>query len=335
MKELFLISSYTTNITQENQLRNLVFKLKEQNKDVFLITHSHTPDDIVKLCDYYFYDKDNILVPTYKTNGVWFHGNGDFVVESYFNVLNAYNYSVAFSKTLYHGLLISKELGYNNIHFLVYDTDFNSLEEFDNNNKLLEEYDGVFYAIRELHDNSPHEFLPAGYILSFNIDNFSFEELKFKKNQLIEELGSILDGQMAEASIWKNIIKPKNFFKKHVTDVDESKLKLNLSDTTTKSSIRNCMFFIAVEEYTDNALVFALSENKTPLNLSALINNSNYISYNLDPQTWNLTWIGSFNEIHNAKFYKDSELIHEINFDNEDFKKEFKLKSRYWWQPRS
>ena len=40
MKEVFLILAHITDSLQENQLRNLVYKLKEENKSVFLATHT-------------------------------------------------------------------------------------------------------------------------------------------------------------------------------------------------------------------------------------------------------------------------------------------------------
>ena len=66
MKEIFVILSHTPTFERQQILRNLVFKLKQNNKKVLVVSHTPIPEDINKLVDYSFYDYDNILVDVWK-----------------------------------------------------------------------------------------------------------------------------------------------------------------------------------------------------------------------------------------------------------------------------
>lgn len=326
MKEIFILLTHISNQTQENQLRNLVYKLKKSNKSVFIATHSQVADDIVKMCDYYFYDSDNHLIPAYKTSGKWFFGNQDFVVESWFNIFSYYNYSIPYSKSLYNGLSLSKQSGYDIAHVLVYDTDFITLDEFDSNNEILKEYDCVYYSI----DGDTKQ--PIGHFTSFNLNSYSLEELSFNEPKLIKELESIENGFMVEKSTYYNLLKPKKHFIKQEEDINTSKLILNLSEQTPLQQLRTSINCVCKDINSKKTFWFVLNESSEKLNLFLIINDNEYYSLHPDPYTHNIIPIKNIDLINNVKFFKDNKLVQEVDFINEVNKEEFNLKSRFWLQ---
>ena len=329
MKEIFLILTHVSDKIQENQLRNLVYKLKENNKTVFIATHSYITEDIIKMCDYYLYDSDNHLVPNYKTSGNWFYGCKDFVVETWFNTFNYYNYSVPYSKSLYNGLSLSKQSEYDIAHILVYDTDFTSLDEFNSNNEILKEYDCVSYSIKG--DMTQH----IGHFVSFNLNNYSLEEFTFNKSKLINELETLENGFMVEKSTYYNLLKPKKHFIKTEENIDTSKLILNLSDSHPNHSYRISMNCVCKDINSEDTFWFMNNESLSDLNLFLLINNNKFEHFLVKSDHWVNKKIKNLSEINNLKFFKDNVLIQEIDFINNVDKEEFKIKSKFWCQNHS
>ena len=60
--EVYIVSAYTPDVEREELLRKLVSQLHSAKKDILLITHSVTPNDIVKKCRYYVYDEENKIL---------------------------------------------------------------------------------------------------------------------------------------------------------------------------------------------------------------------------------------------------------------------------------
>ena len=326
MKEVFLILAHITDSLQENQLRNLVYKLKEENKSVFLATHTYTPEDIVKKCDHYWFDSDNELIPAHKTAGAWYYATGNFVVLTQLNVFGYYNYSIPYSKSLYNGLLLSKQSGYEIVHTLVYDTDFTSLDEFNSNSKILNEYDCVYYSL------GGDKTFPVGHFTSFNLTNYSLEELSFDKPKLINHLSDYDRGWMVEKSNYHYLLKPKNHFIKNYEDIDESKLILDLSSKSPVYGLRTSQNFICKDTNSEDTFWFLENNSQDDLNLFIIINDTEIVSDVIKPYKWEYKKIKDFNKINNVKFYKDNQLIHELDFSDSDFKEEFKSKSKFWYQ---
>jgi ABC-type multidrug transport system ATPase subunit len=107
MEEIFVILSYTPTFEQQQLLRDLVFKLKKNNQKVLIISHTHIPEDIIKLADYYFYDSENPLLEVWKhTEGFNFYRNEYFKVESQFDIFRYFNYGLAAYKLVSLGLII-------------------------------------------------------------------------------------------------------------------------------------------------------------------------------------------------------------------------------------
>ena len=53
MKEIFIVIAYCPDLKSQNMLRNLIIQINEYGKHIFLLSHSHIPEDIIKMCNYY------------------------------------------------------------------------------------------------------------------------------------------------------------------------------------------------------------------------------------------------------------------------------------------
>jgi hypothetical protein len=169
MKEIFFIETHTPTFEQQQMLRNLVFKLKQNNKDVLIVSHTLIPDDIVKLADYYFYDSDNTLLSVWEyTEGFNFYENKYFKIASQFDVFKYHNYGVAVYKLVSFGLMLSKNLGYEKCHIIEYDTDFDNLSGFDEINLYLKTNDCVFFKTGQFNDTP----ILLGSWTSFNLKKY-------------------------------------------------------------------------------------------------------------------------------------------------------------------
>ena len=62
MKKLALIGTFCHNQEQLDTLKDTILEWKKLNVDTLVLSPLHLPEDIIKLCDYYFYTKDNPLL---------------------------------------------------------------------------------------------------------------------------------------------------------------------------------------------------------------------------------------------------------------------------------
>ena len=62
MKKLALIGTFCHTQEQLNTLKNTILEWKKINVDTLVLSPLHLPPDIIELCDYYFYTKENPLL---------------------------------------------------------------------------------------------------------------------------------------------------------------------------------------------------------------------------------------------------------------------------------
>ncbi len=62
MKKIALIGTFCHKEIQINTLRNTINEWKGLGVDIMVLSPLHLPQDIIKLCDYYYSTKDNPLL---------------------------------------------------------------------------------------------------------------------------------------------------------------------------------------------------------------------------------------------------------------------------------
>ena len=187
-KDLILITAYCDNSEKLNLLRNLVTFFKKSDKyDTLVSSHSVLPEDIVKECDYFFYDSKNILLEDYDLrSAAWFDPDGQGPINSIFT--GFYNTHLAVWRLIIFGNQIAKNLGYNKIHHIEYDTEVIKTNEIDENSELLNSYDVITYNISD----HGHQELLLGSYQSYNVNKIPKDLIEYNEDRILNTIRNSL-----------------------------------------------------------------------------------------------------------------------------------------------
>jgi len=146
MKDLVLITAFCPTKEKEDTLKRLVYFLNRYTDlyDIMIVSHSNIDSSIVGMCDYFVYDKENLLLTEdeYRPK-MWFNTDG-FKIQS--NYVAKYSTYYTVLKMTSMGLSLSKSLGYKKVHKIEYDTHITSIIEITENSNLLDNNDVIFYT---------------------------------------------------------------------------------------------------------------------------------------------------------------------------------------------
>lgn len=177
--EVYIVASYTPDVEREEFLRKLINQLHSAKKDVLLITHSITPNDIVKKCKYYVYDEENKIIfdDKYKLFA-WNTSITGATVRSK-DVGNTYTTLLPVYKLALFGFGFAKMAGYKYAHYLEYDSEVTNFDFFENNVKILKDHSCVAYT--NVHGH------PIGFYFTFNLNDYSYEDLKYDEQKFLNK----------------------------------------------------------------------------------------------------------------------------------------------------
>lgn len=147
MKDLILITSYCDTKKKEELLRNLVNQINNQKDkfDLMVVSHTVVPNDISGKCDFVLYDKKNELLYDWDLRcKPWFNPNNERQIISIFT--GFFNTHLAIWRMLILGNSLAKNIGYDKVHHIEYDTSINDFSELIENSQLLDKYDCVTYT---------------------------------------------------------------------------------------------------------------------------------------------------------------------------------------------
>jgi hypothetical protein len=174
--EIYCIPTYMVNQKVKNYTRNLIQFLKENNKQVLLISHHFIPVDFQEIVDYCIYDNRNHLLHENKYKGWMAHRNNLFYVESQeFFPCNSTLACYYFHSSLFFSKFLNKRI----VHFVDYDSILSNLDQYDENYQMLKnsEYSSIRYK------NEAGAFFADTCSLDLsklNLDNFIVSEEKLK-----------------------------------------------------------------------------------------------------------------------------------------------------------
>lgn len=158
--EVFLITYFKTREISEDYLRSLVKQLVDLDKKIIIAAHSLVPDDILKKCEGFIYDKDNHQEDlTYKRNTIYWDITEYFTIYSpffYYGTLEK-SYCYAAAKNLINGINYCHHLGFDMVHVLEYDVIL-KIDELSDNFKIISEgqFDAVFYKEENTEISGPY-----------------------------------------------------------------------------------------------------------------------------------------------------------------------------------
>lgn len=120
MRDIIIISAFIDTLEKEDVLLKSITQLKKLNKTIFLFSSSEISNKITNLVDYYFWNKENPILPIEMSPFVWIANNNYFVhLFSNSNIL-------AVSRAINLSLNFCKDLGYEFFYFIEFDAIFDN-----------------------------------------------------------------------------------------------------------------------------------------------------------------------------------------------------------------
>ena len=152
---IFVVDSWPNNESKENDLINLIKKLKTYDIQILLVGHYAIKPEIQKMVDYYIFDKDNdiLLYDEYEKYSV---GSGRWTSYPNMNIWNqnAFHHDYAIWVTMKNAFNFCHYLGKKYIHFLEYDND---IDVYQYKQSFIERIDSNDAVIYEYHTDSSHD----------------------------------------------------------------------------------------------------------------------------------------------------------------------------------
>jgi hypothetical protein len=207
MKEIVILSCWTSTEYREKTLVDLIKQLKKLNKEILIASHYLVPDYIVNMVDYYIYDKTNTIY-SMKTLDSY---PCDYYFENDYFRLEAVtiSHSAALSRMFNIALNFVKSLNYDYFTIMEADMEFNNhdIQKIDNIKIDLKKQDKklFFFKLRPYEfpyweNNGMFEIYETlcfgGFLNEFmskftfpqTIDEWNLSLLKDKKNHNFEYL---------------------------------------------------------------------------------------------------------------------------------------------------
>jgi hypothetical protein len=330
MKDVCLVAAYTPDQEREDMLRNLTRFLKSRGKDIVLISHTATPKDILEDVKYHFYDEENELLDVRDNypSFWWFHDTGDMKIWSndiWYKDADIRTAAVGFqmlpvTRNFFFGMTICKMLGYDVAHYIEYDSVIDSVDFMNENNKLLENNDGLVYWIEDRQHTH-------GAYCCYNLNSYSFEELKWNRGILLTEFTELLklpvEG-LIESFVVSKMSNGKNILKKDISDLN-SVLKSASPTLSGKYEYVPCIILIR-----DNNIVTFFGKNTLdyPIRVSVLINSGINIDYEIHPNFWKMDDIGDLRDVKKIVIFLNEKKIKDYNFTSQEEIEKHKIRNK-------
>jgi hypothetical protein len=330
MKDVCLVAAYTPDQEREDMLRNLTRFLKSRGKDIVLISHTATPKDILEDVKYHFYDEENELLDVRDNypSFWWFHDTGDMKIWSndiWYNDADIRTAAVGFqmlpvTRNFFFGMTICKMLGYDVAHYIEYDSVIDSVDFMNENNKLLENNDGLVYWIEDRQHTH-------GAYCCYNLNSYSFEELKWNRDILLTEFTELLklpvEG-LIESFVVSKMSNGKNILKKDISDLN-SVLKSASPTLSGKYEYVPCIILIR-----ENNIVTFFGKNTLdyPIRVSVLINSGINIDYEIHPNFWKMDDIGDLRDVKKIVIFLNEKKIKDYNFTSQEEIEKHKIRNK-------
>lgn len=158
-EHVFVIDSWPDNQSKENDLVNLIKKLKTYHIDIVLVGHYPIKSEIQKMVDYYIYDKNNDIL-TYDDFDKYDVASGRWTSYPHMNIINknTFHHDYAIWITMRNAFNFCNYLGKKKIHFLEYDNDPDLYQYKQSFIEMIDSHDAVIYeynfdSVRENHLN--------------------------------------------------------------------------------------------------------------------------------------------------------------------------------------
>ena len=190
MKDLILISNYSETYEKQEVLRVLVNQINnyKEHFDLMIVSHTIVPEDISNKCEYVLFDKKNELIFDWDMRcRPWFNPGNTRQIMSIFT--GNFNTHLAIWRMIILGNSVAKNLGYNKVHHIEYDTSINDFSELIENSKLLDNNNSVYYVKSQ----STVDDILFGSYQAYRLDTLHNDLLVLDEDKLKQKIRSVED----------------------------------------------------------------------------------------------------------------------------------------------
>lgn len=315
MKDLILITAYCPDEYRENILRNLVnsFTRFKNTFDVLIVSHTPIPLDIQNKVNYCFYDsKNEILTDWDLLNQPWFNPNDERRIQSSF--LSGKNTHLAIWRMMILGFSLAKNMGYNKVHHIEYDCKIENVDEFNDNSKILNEFDSVIYIDSKetvddiLFGSFQSYFLPTLDKFLINLDEVKIVEMIRHSSTKSPEL-----------MLQKILEEGGKVFKKNRNNLEVNGNNFGIIDGQV--GLKFIPWAVPFYDELDDTVGFVVwnTKNQNGVEHIIIVNNSRIINV---PTTlldhWRLINIGKISEIQSLLIIENGEIRDKFRLTTDD-----------------
>jgi hypothetical protein len=316
MKDLITIFTYCPTYEKRKLLLDLVKNLqsKRDKFDLMVVSHSSIPEIIIELVDYYYYDKENILIRDFNlTNKFWFREENITINSSLVYPVSTH---LAIYRLIYYTLNFSKFMGYSKTHFIEYDIKMDDFDLIDEVNEKLNEYDNVMFKGND-------DWVWGVYFATKN--TYDIKDFIYNERQIMEDLCSV-ENRMTEYVTPKMLSTNGRTILYESIDKIDKEQKCQWIDEHLNDKLIWCV--PVVYENGDELCFFIFNEKGGDYIVDLFINDIKTSFNSGKIGIWYLHSVGSLSETNKIEIFVDGEWRNKILL-NEDSKESFRKNNFY------
>lgn len=324
MKDLILITAYCPDEHRENTLRNLVNSLY-RFKDIFdtlIVSHTPIPLDIQKKVNYCFYDsKNEILTDWDLLNQPWFNPNDERRIQSSF--LSGKNTHLAIWRMMILGFSLAKNMGYDKVHHIEYDCKIENVDEFNDNSKILNEFDSVIY----IDSKETVDDILFGSFQSYLLPTLDKFLINLDESKIVEMIRHS-STKSPELMLQKILEEGGKVFKKDRNNLEVNGNNFGIIDGQV--GVKFIPWAVPFYDELDDTVGFVVwnTKNQNGVEHIIIVNNNRIINVPLTLlDHWKLVNIGKINEIQNLLIIENGEIRNKFRLTTEEEIEIFKKSS--------
>jgi len=309
MREIILINAHIETIEKEDNLRELIKSIKKEGFDICLITHTNVPKDIIDRVDYFIYDKENPMLDKIDVQYWGYYSLSNSTTDNfkfYYKSKDAKIHYFAYYRLIFGGLNYLKSMGYGIVHSIDYDIHFESFKEIDDNTKLLDKYDIIYYNRQ---DNTP--VTP----FSVRLDKIDFNKMVYNEDKLYniyEKYFNNVTLPILENILFDEFLSFENVKIKSFEELEKTII------CNTERFVKKKSFFFRPYKEGNKLMSFFINLSDKPIKLQLIYNDVKLSTYELVGGMWTIRYIGNFDEIKIIKVYINDDLHDKYDFNKTD-----------------